>query len=45
MNYIDAYVAAVPTANKEAYRLIAEQMAVVFKKYGALNVVHHGGEA
>lgn len=44
MNYIDAYVAAVPTANKEAYRLFAEQMAVVFKKNGALNVIENWGE-
>lgn len=43
MNYIDAYVAAVPTANKEAYRALAEQMAVVFKKNGALNVVENWG--
>ena len=44
MNYIDAYVAAVPTANKEAYRTLAEQMAIVFKKHGALNVVENWGE-
>ena len=44
MNYIDGYVIAVPTANKEAYRTFAEQMAVVFKKHGALNVVENWGE-
>ena len=44
MNYIDAYVAAVPTANKEAYRVFAEKMAVVFKKYGALGVVENWGD-
>ena len=44
MNYIDAYVAAVPTANKEAYRVLAEQMAVVFKKHGALNVIENWGD-
>ncbi len=43
MNYIDAYVIAVPTVNKEAYRVLAEQMAVVFKKNGALNVVENWG--
>jgi uncharacterized protein YbaA (DUF1428 family) len=44
MNYIDGYVAAVPTANREAYRLMAEKMAVLFKKHGALNVVENWGE-
>ena len=43
MNYIDGYVLAVPTANREAYRTMAEQMAVVFKKHGALNVVENWG--
>ena len=43
MNYIDGYVLAVPTANREAYRVMAEQMAVVFKKHGALNVVENWG--
>ncbi len=44
MNYIDAYVAAVPTANKEAYRTMAEKMAVLFKKHGALNTVENWGD-
>jgi uncharacterized protein YbaA (DUF1428 family) len=44
MNYIDGYVAAVPTANREAYRLMAEKMAILFKKHGALNVVENWGE-
>ncbi len=44
MNYIDAYVAAVPTANKEAYQTFAEKMATVFKKHGALGVVENWGE-
>ncbi len=43
MNYIDAYVLAVPTVNKDAYRDLAEKMAVVFKKHGALNVVENWG--
>jgi uncharacterized protein YbaA (DUF1428 family) len=41
MNYIDGYVIAVPTANKEAYRAKAEKMAVLFKKHGALNVIEN----
>ena len=37
MTYVDGFVAAVPTANREAYRQHAEAAAVVFKEYGALN--------
>ena len=43
MNYIDGYVIAVPTANREAYRAKAETMAVLFKKHGALNVIENWG--
>ena len=43
MNYIDGYVIAVPTANKEAYRAKAEKMAALFKKHGALNVIENWG--
>ena len=28
MNYVDGYVIAVPSVNQEAYRLMAEKMAV-----------------
>ena len=44
MNYIDGYVLAVPTSNREAYRVMAQDMAVVFKKHGALSVVENWGE-
>ena len=44
MDHIDACVAAVPTANKEAYRLMAEKMAILFKKHGALNVIENWGD-
>jgi uncharacterized protein YbaA (DUF1428 family) len=44
MNYIDGYVAAVPNANKETYRELAEKMAAVFKKHGALGVVENWGD-
>ena len=44
MNYIDGFVAAVPAANREAYRQHAEKAAVVFKEYGALNVVECWGD-
>lgn len=38
MNYIDGFVAAVPTANRDKYRLHAEKAAAVFKEHGALQV-------
>ena len=41
MHYIDGYVLAVPTSNREAYRVMAQDMAVVFKKHGALSVVEN----
>ena len=44
MNYIDGALAAVPTANKEAYRLHAEKSAAVFKKHGALALTECWGD-
>ena len=44
MNYIDGYVAAVPTANREAYREFAEKIALLFKQHGALNIVENWGD-
>jgi uncharacterized protein YbaA (DUF1428 family) len=44
MNYIDGFVAAVPTANREAYRIHAEAAATVFKEYGALQLVECWGD-
>ena len=38
MTYIDAYVLAVPTADKEAYIEHATMAADVFREYGALSV-------
>ena len=43
MNYIDGFVASVPTANRDAYRRHAEDGAVVFKGHGALKVVECWG--
>ncbi|CAN5395696.1 DUF1428 domain-containing protein [soil metagenome] len=43
MNYIDGFVLAVPTANREAYTRIATTAAAVFKKHGALAVVEAWG--
>jgi uncharacterized protein YbaA (DUF1428 family) len=44
MSYIDGFVAAVPTANREAYRKHAEAGALVFKEHGALKVVECWGD-
>jgi len=44
MSYIDGFVAAVPTANREQYRKHAEAAAVVFKEHGALGVVECWGD-
>jgi uncharacterized protein YbaA (DUF1428 family) len=43
MNYVDGFVAAVPTANREKYRRHAEKAAAVFKEHGALTVVECWG--
>lgn len=39
MNYVDGFVAAVPTTNKEKYIEHARLTAVVFKEHGALKIV------
>ena len=44
MSYIDGFVAAVPTANRDAYKRHAELAAVIFKEYGALKVVECWGD-
>ena len=44
MPYVDGFVAAVPTTNREAYRRHAEAAAVVFKKCGALSVAECWGD-
>ena len=44
MEYVDRYPIAVPTANKEKYRLLAETAAVIFKDHGALSVVECWGD-
>ncbi len=42
--YIDGFVAAVPTANREAYRQHAAEAAQVFKRHGALQVIECWGD-
>jgi len=44
MAYIDGFVAAVPTANREKYRKHAEQAAALFKEYGAVKTVECWGD-
>jgi uncharacterized protein YbaA (DUF1428 family) len=44
MSYVDGFVAAVPTANREAYREHAEKAAVLFKEYGAEKCVECWGD-
>ncbi|MGB7417424.1 MAG: DUF1428 domain-containing protein [Thermosynechococcaceae cyanobacterium] len=44
MNYIDGFVLAVPTANREIYKKIAEDAAALFKEYGALKLVECWGD-
>lgn len=44
MAYVDGFVAAVPTANKQKYLQHATEAAAVFKEYGALEVVECWGD-
>jgi uncharacterized protein YbaA (DUF1428 family) len=44
MSYIDGIVAAVPTANRDAYKKHAELAAAVFKEHGALKLVECWGD-
>lgn len=44
MSYVDGFVAAVPTANKEVYQKYAAEVAVVFKEHGALSLVECWGD-
>jgi uncharacterized protein YbaA (DUF1428 family) len=44
MNYVDGFVAAVPTANRDKYLRHAQEAAAVFKQNGALQVVECWGD-
>jgi uncharacterized protein YbaA (DUF1428 family) len=44
MTYIDGFVAAVPTANREKFKKHADEAAAIFKEYGALSVVESWGD-
>ena len=44
MNYVDGFVSAVPTADREIYRAYCQRMAAVFRDHGALSVVDCWGD-
>jgi uncharacterized protein YbaA (DUF1428 family) len=44
MNYVDGFVAAVPSVNKEKYLQHASDTQKLFKEYGALKVVECWGD-
>jgi uncharacterized protein YbaA (DUF1428 family) len=44
MTYVDGFVAAVPTANRETYRKHALAAAEILKKNGAIKVVECWGD-
>lgn len=44
MHYVDGFVAAVPTANRDAYKRHATQAAALFKEFGALRIVECWGD-
>ena len=44
MVYVDGFVAAVPNANRDAFKKHAEAAAAVFKEHGALRVVECWGD-
>ena len=42
--YVDGFLLAVPTANREVYRQYAQDAAAVFKEHGALSLVECWGD-
>lgn len=44
MTYVEGFVAAVPAANKDAYRRHAEEAAPLFREFGATRVVECWGD-
>lgn len=44
MHYVDGFVAAVPSANREAYLQHARVSAALFKEFGALSVTDCWGD-
>ena len=44
MNYVDGFICAVPTANRDAYVAYAKKGGAIFKEFGALAVVECWGD-
>ena len=44
MTYVEGFVAAVPSGNKEAYRKHAADAAPLFKDFGATRLVEAWGD-
>jgi len=44
MTYVDGFIAAVPTANRETYRRYSQDAAAIFKEHGALRLVECWGD-
>lgn len=44
MTYVDGFVIAVPKADKEAYRKLAEDVWKVYRKHGALRLAECWGD-
>ena len=44
MSYIDGYVLAVPTANRERFQAMATRVGKIFVDHGALRVVENWGD-
>ena len=44
MTYIDGYVLAVPAANRDRFRDMAQRIAKVFVDHGALRVIENWGD-
>ena len=44
MSYVDGFVLAVPSANRERFRAMAAGVAKIFIEYGALRVVENWGD-
>lgn len=44
MTYVDGFVAAVPTENREKFRKHAEEAAALFREYGAVRVIECWGD-
>ena len=44
MPYVDGFVLAVPTANRNAYKEVAQDVAAIFMDHGALKLVECWGD-